>query len=64
MKARKLLMLFMFFAMALSARLSIDSTECNNYLKKFGTANSVKGVGPTSLAYAGDAAFVPGTANV
>jgi hypothetical protein len=33
-------------------------------LKKFGTANSVNGVGPTSLAYAGDAAFVTGTANV
>lgn len=38
MKARQLLMLFMFFAMAFSAKLTIDST-CNNYLKKFGTAN-------------------------
>ena len=45
-------------------RLDFNSATCNNYLKKFGTANSVTGVGPTSLAYAGDAAFVTGTSNV
>jgi hypothetical protein len=48
----------------ISTRLNINSAACNNYLKKFGTANSVNGVGPTSLAYTGDAAFVTGTANV
>jgi hypothetical protein len=63
MKVSTLILVCALFTVAVS-RLSISSTECNNYLKKFGTANSVNGVGPTSLAYAGDAAFVPGTANV
>jgi hypothetical protein len=64
MKIKQLLMLYVFFAIGISARLSINSPECNNYLKKFGTANAANGVGPTSLAYAGDAAFALGTANV
>ena len=45
-------------------RLDYNSEQCNNYTKKFGTANAANGVGATSLAYTGDAAFVPGTANL
>ena len=64
MKTSHILLLCSLFAIVLSSRLDINSAECNKYLAKFGTANASNGVGPTSLAYAGDAAFVGTTANV
>jgi hypothetical protein len=39
-------------------RLDFNSAACDNYLKHFGVANSVTGIGPTSLAYTGDAVLV------
>jgi hypothetical protein len=39
-------------------RLDFNLEACNNYLKKFWTANFEIGIGPTSLAYTGDAVFV------
>ncbi|CAD8105098.1 unnamed protein product [Paramecium primaurelia] len=51
-------------ALGLSQRLSINDPNCNNYLKKFGTANNPDGTGATKLAFTGDIAFVSGSTDV
>ncbi|CAK68444.1 unnamed protein product (macronuclear) [Paramecium tetraurelia] len=51
-------------ALASAQRLDINSASCNNYLKKFGTANNPDGSGATKLAFTGDVAFGTGSTDV